>query len=114
MFEVFEKQAFAIAQAKKSFYSQLGDFYSQFAAQYEKNCLSEYASPNEEDMIFNGKSKETLSNLSDKIKNSSGNNTFELLYDMIKIETREIEGFIECIKNCDDLTLQRSITSSQA
>lgn len=45
----------------------LDEFQSQLMQHYEKNCLAEYASPNEDDMVFSGNSKDSLDSIVSKI-----------------------------------------------
>lgn len=66
---------------------------------YEKNCTLEYALNNESQLVFN--SNQTVKDTFKEIDNLNKTNDFEILVNMIRMELKEVESFLETLKQKD-------------
>jgi len=99
-FENFKKHAKAMLSAKKSYYELFGQFHQTLMCDYERNCMSELAAneDKEKSCVFNDGANLKLSNATAKIKADAKKESFELVYDSVRREHKEINAFIEAIQ----------------
>jgi len=100
-FENFKKIARSVSQARRNFYDQFAQFHNQVCVEYEKNVFSEYHNSSNGKNIFSDPTNFALIERVDKIKTASSQPSLEYLYEWIKVESREIEAFIEAINQRD-------------
>jgi len=96
-FENFKKVAKNVTLARRAFYEQFATFHNQVCTEYEKNVFSEYHNNTAGKNIFTCATNENIGENVDKIKLASTQPSLEYLYEWIKIESREIEAFLEAI-----------------
>mmetsp|Transcript_46573 Transcript_46573/g.53984 ORF Transcript_46573/g.53984 Transcript_46573/m.53984 type:complete len:192 (+) Transcript_46573:2-577(+) len=65
---------------------------------YEKTCLGEFAGQGEKSFVFNDASNEELISASTKIKANAKTESFELLHDLIRRESKEIKAFVQAVQ----------------
>lgn len=63
---------------------------------YEKNCTLEYSLNNESSLVFN--SNQTVKDSFKEIETLSKTNDYEMLVNMIRMELKEVESFLEALK----------------
>lgn len=100
-FENFMKIARSVAQARRTFYEQFALFHNNVALEYEKHVFSEYHNNAAGKNVFSDPNNIALNDRADKIKAAVHEPSLEYLYEWLKIESREIEAFIEAINQRD-------------
>lgn len=63
---------------------------------YEKTCTLEYSLNNESSLVFN--SNQTVKDSYKEIETLSKTNDYEMLVNMIRMELKEVESFLEALK----------------
>lgn len=87
-----------MAKAKKNYNNQFITLTNIILPDYEKICVQEYASGNEEKLIFSKSNDPKIAEILNVIGNKSSENPYENLVEMLKEEIIEIEAFLETMQ----------------
>jgi len=98
IFENFKRSSKSMLEAKKQYYDQFNHFTQNLMCDYEKTCLGEFAGQGEKSFVFNDASNEELISASTKIKANAKTESFELLHDLIRRESKEIKAFVQAVQ----------------
>ncbi|KAL4508554.1 hypothetical protein ABPG72_003858 [Tetrahymena utriculariae] len=88
-----------LSQSREKLDAQLAAMNNSIIPEYEKYCILEYALQNENLLVYNR--DENLKANFREIEGQNKNNDYELLVNMIRMELKEVESFLEALKNKD-------------
>ncbi|EGR33888.1 PX domain protein, partial [Ichthyophthirius multifiliis] len=90
-----------LSLSKEKFDQQFNLVSTKILPEYEMQSILEYAQKNENYLIFNN--NQILSNNLIEIQDQSKQNEFEIITDMIRMELKEVEAFLEILQQKEDL-----------
>jgi len=97
MFESFKSVAKGMAAAKKKLHSSFHEFQNLLMVEYEKTMLLEYSQNKEDFHVFKTPSSQNLNILTEKINIDGKRQSLESLFELIKLEDKEVKSMLEAI-----------------
>lgn len=86
---------------RKKYNEQVYTLLQFMLPEYEKNCLKEYTTT-EENLIFYNTKDTTITEVENKLKEYAVKHEFDQLLQSFRKEKREVEAFLETVKVKED------------